>query len=139
MNRSPQYFETSATLDLDATPRPLRLPLDAAVYAVRGTIWITQERLRDDIILAAGERFDVKRDGLILASAVKGTAAIHIVQPAAALAERHHNIYDFARARAAQLRHEAIGHFADLVSASAVAWIVRARTLLTARQRAFSH
>jgi Protein of unknown function (DUF2917) len=137
MNRSPESFETSVTLD--ATPRPLRLPLEAAVYAVRGTIWITQERLLDDIILAAGERFDVKRDGLILASAVKGTAAIHIVRPADARAEQHRNIYDFARARAARLRREALGHFARLVNAGAAAWFARARTMLTARPRAVSH
>jgi hypothetical protein len=139
MNRSPQYFETSATLDLDATPRPLRLPLDAAVYAVRGTIWITQERLRDDIILAAGERFDVRRDGLILASAVKGTATIHVVQPAVARAHLRRDIYDFARARAARLRHEAIGEFADLVSASVAVWFDRVRNMLIARPPAVSH
>jgi hypothetical protein len=139
MNRSPESFETGPTLDLDDMPRPLRLTVDAAFYAVRGTIWITQERLLDDIILAAGERFDVKHDGLILASAVKGTAAIHIVQPAAALGERYRNIYDFARARAVRLRHEALGHFAEFVIAGAAAWIVRARTLLTARPRALSH
>ena len=137
MNGSHEYIETSATLDLDSTPRPLRMPVAAAVFAVRGTIWITQERLRDDIILAAGERFDVRRDGLILASAVKGTAAIHVVQPAVARA--HRDIYDFARARATRLRHEAIGEFADLVSASVAAWFDRVRNMLIARPPAVSH
>ena len=139
MNRSPEYFETSATLDLDSTPRSLRLPVGAAVFAVRGTIWITQERLRDDVILTAGERFDVKRDGLIVASAVKGTAGLHVVRTATARAHRHRDVYDFARARAKRLRHEAVGEFADFVSASVAAWFGRVRTALTAQPRAASH
>lgn len=139
MNRNPESFDTSPMLDLDASPKTLRLPVGAAIFAVRGTVWITQERLRDDIILAAGQRFDVTSKELILASAVKGDAAIHIVQPADTVAHRHRDVYDFARARASQLRREEVANAFASITAAAASWITRVRTALAPTTRAASH
>jgi hypothetical protein len=139
MNRNPESFDTSPMLDLDASPQTLRLPVGAAIFAVRGTVWITQERLRDDIILAAGQRFDVTSKALILASAVKGDAAIHVVQPAEAVAHRHRDIHDFARARASQLRREEIANSFAALAATAASWVTRVRAALAPTSRAASH
>ena len=139
MNPNDTFIEASLTLDLDLAPRPLRLPAGAAIFATRGTVWITQERLCDDIILGRGERFDVKGSDLVLASAIKGTAAILIVQPAVARKHRQRDIYDFARERAIRLRGEAIGDFGKLVSATAAAWFARLRATLIARPSTVSH
>jgi hypothetical protein len=139
MNRNSESFDTSPMLDLDASPQALRLPAGAAIFAVRGTVWITQERLRDDVILDAGKRFDVASNELILASAVKGSAAIHVVQPAEAIAHRHRDIYDFARSRALKLRREEVANTIAALASAAVSWIARLRAALAPSPRAASH
>jgi hypothetical protein len=139
MNRNSIIIETSPTLQLDADPLALRLPVGASIFAVYGAVWITQERLRDDIVLAAGQRFDVERGELILASSVKGTAAIHIVQPAVARAYAHPDLHEFARARAQHLRRAEIARLAGLVVSAMSAGITRMRTALAPRPRAMSH
>lgn len=139
MNRTPETLETSSTLALDATPLQLRLPVGAAVFAVQGTVWITQERLRDDIILSPGQRFDVKSGSLIVASAIKDRAAIHIAHPTDARRHDERDIHDFARARALRLRNEETARVARLVSDTAAAWTERIRRVLTSRPRAVTH
>jgi len=139
MNRNHESFEASPTLDLHAAPVPLYLPVGAAIFALKGTVWITQERLRDDVVLSAGERFEVKSDKLILASAVKGTAAIHIVQPAVAHAHRQQDVYEFARARAHDLRREEIARLVALAVSAGSAWIARLRTTEALRPQTIGH
>jgi hypothetical protein len=139
MNRNPESFESSPTLDLDESPQALRLPVGAAIFAVRGTVWITQERLRDDVVLDAGRRFDVASTELILASAVKGSAAIHIVQPVDAVVHGHRDVYDFARAQASQLRRAEVAHALAAITATAASWIARVRNALAPTTRATSH
>ena len=139
MNRSPEVLDASLTLSLDADPLPLRLPVGAAIFAVRGTVWITQERLRDDVILAPGERFDVKRGGLILAGAIKGAAVIHVAQRDSALAHVYRSIYDFARARALRLRREEFGRVAAHTAAMVATVLAAIRRTQMPRRRAVSH
>ena len=139
MNRNPESFDSSPTLDLDESPQALRLPVGAAIFAVRGTVWITQERLRDDVILDAGRRFDVASTELILASAVKGSAAIHIVQPVDVVVHSHRDVYDFARARASQLRRAEVRNALAAITATAASWITRVRHTLAPTTRATSH
>lgn len=138
MNRNPIIIETSPTLNLNSKPLALRLPVGAAVFALHGTAWLTQERVPDDVILTTGDRFDVKSEALILASAVRNSAVIHIVQPAVARAHVHPDVYDFARARAHQLRRDEISRLAGLAGAAVAAWISRVRVSLTARAPAHS-
>jgi hypothetical protein len=137
MNRI--VIETSPTLNLNAKPLALRLPVGAAVFALHGTAWLTQERVPDDVILAAGDRFDVRSETLILASAIRDSAVIHIVQPSAARAHVHPDVYDFARAQAQQLRREEISRLAGLAATAVTAWMTRLRDALTLRPGAFGH
>ena len=68
-------------LTVDASPTPLRLPQGSAIFAYRGDAWITQEGMRDDLILRPGDRFDVKGRGLILVSATRRGSAQLVVAP----------------------------------------------------------
>ena len=139
MNRNLQIFDADVTLSLDDTPLPMQLPVGAAIFALRGKVWITQERLRDDVVLAAGERFDVKGTELILASAISGSALVHVVSAAEARVNREQEILDFMRARAARLRRVAAEHVVNRLWSSIATWIARGRGLLTARPRALGH
>ena len=139
MNRNLETFDADVTLSLDDTPLPMHLPVGAAIFAMRGKVWITQERLRDDVVLSAGERFDVKGTELILASAIKGSATIHVVPAAEARLNREHEIHDFLRARAARLRAEEVRRAADHIGSGIAAWVARARGLMTARPRVLGH
>jgi hypothetical protein len=139
MNRNLQIFDEDVTLSLDDTPLPMQLPVGAAIFALRGKVWITQERLRDDVVLAAGERFDVKGTELILASAISGSALVHVVPAAEARVNREQEILDFMRARAARLRREAAEHVVNRLWSSIATWIARGRGRLTARPRVLGH
>jgi hypothetical protein len=139
MNRNLETFDADVTLSLDDTPLPLHLPVGAAIFAMRGKVWITQERLRDDIVLSAGERFDVKGTELILVSAIKGSATIHVVPASETSLNGARDMHDFFRARAGRLRAEEAGHIASHISNGIAAWIARARGVMTARPRALGH
>lgn len=139
MNRNLQIFDADVTLSLDDTPLPMHLPAGAAIFALRGKVWITQERLRDDVVLAAGERFDVTSTELILASAISGSALVHVVPVTEARVNREHDIHDFMRARAVKLRREAVEHAVSQSVSNIATWIARARTLMTARPRVLGH
>lgn len=139
MNRNLQIFDEDVTLSLDDTPLPMQLPVGAAIFALRGKVWITQERLRDDVVLAAGERFDVKGTELILASAISGSALVHVVPAAEARVNREQEILDFMRARAARLRREAAEHVVNRLWSSIATWIARGHGRLTSRPRVLGH
>ena len=139
MNRNPTVLETSPTLNLNSEPLALRLPVGAAVFALKGTVWLTQERLRDDIILTPGDRFNVSSAALILASAVRDNAVIHIVQPNAARAHAHADVYDVARAQARELRRDEIRRLAGVARSAIVAWMARVRNEFTIRPGALGH
>ena len=61
--------------------RPLRL--DAARHAElcveSGIVWITSDLAAGDLFLAAGERYRVPRDGMVLVEAVRGVAEVRLV------------------------------------------------------------
>ena len=61
--------------------RPLRL--DAARHAElrvkTGTVWITASGAAGDLFLAAGERYRVPQEGVVLVEAVRGTAGVRLV------------------------------------------------------------
>ena len=60
--------------------RPLRL--DAARHAElrveSGTVWITASGMAGDLFLAAGERYRVPKDGMVLVEAMRGTAVARL-------------------------------------------------------------
>ena len=59
----------------------LHLPPGSRVRAHSGTLWLTQEGLVDDVILATGENFEVKRQGLIVVNAVAEPGSVYIETP----------------------------------------------------------
>ena len=139
MSRNLETLDADVTLSMGDAPLPLHLPVGAAIFALRGEVWITQERLRDDIVLARGERFDVKGTGLILASAIKDSATMHVVPPAEARIDGQRDIHDFLCARAERLRTEGVHSFASHLGSRIARWASRARGLITARPRALGH
>lgn len=124
------------TLHVDETPLSLRLPAGAAIFAVRGEAWITQERMLDDIVLKPGERFDVPNREQLVISATRGEADLFIARPAAARQHALDSVYDFARCRAARLRREELARLADTVAAGLRARLLRLRAALTVGRRA---
>ena len=103
-------------LRVDAHPVSLRLPPGAAVFTVRGEVWLTQEGMAADIVLKRGERFDVRNRSKLVISATSESADVFIVDPSVARAHRQDNVYDFARSRAAQLRHDELVRLANAIA-----------------------
>src|ERR1700738_362151 len=60
-------------------PAGFRLKPGSAVYAIDGLLWLTQEGHPDDVVLAPGERFDVRQTGLILVSSVDKPASAYVM------------------------------------------------------------
>ena len=105
MNPSLSFDASAGTmLEVDGTPITLRLPAGAAIFTVRGEAWITQERMPDDVILGAGDRFDVPGRAPIVISATQGRADLFIAEPGAARLHPMRDVHDFARSHARQLR-----------------------------------
>ncbi len=105
---------TSTLLSVDARPIPLRLPIGSAIFAYSGEVWITQERMHDDVILGPGERFDVHSRELILASATKSSASLYVACPSDAAASVEGDLFALLHRRVRRLRAE---HFARAVDA----------------------
>ncbi|HSD60019.1 MAG TPA: DUF2917 domain-containing protein [Burkholderiales bacterium] len=60
----------------------LRNARGTLIQCHRGTLWITQENDGDDVILKAGETFEIQRGGLTLASSLD-SAAVSVAKPGA--------------------------------------------------------
>jgi hypothetical protein len=129
---------SSVTLDVDDRPLALRLPVGSALFAVKGKVWLTQERQIEDVVLVRGQRFDIRSNALILVSAIHGSASVHVAQPDAAAASDATDIYDFVRAQAQLLRRREAGRLAAAASARIASWKAQARGFLAARPRAIS-
>jgi hypothetical protein len=106
----------SPTIELDDRPRTLRLPRGAAIFALRGEAWLTQEGHYEDVTLAAGRRYDVPDRAPIVVSATRGRAELFVVRPADARAVAAAGLHAFLREQALRLRHEETGRL--LASAS---------------------
>ena len=126
---------SSVTLDVDDRPLALRLPVGSALFAVRGKVWLTQERQLEDIVLAAGQRFDIRSNDLVLVSALHGSAAVHVAQPDDAATSSASDVHDYAREQARRLRRVEAGRMADAASTRIATWIARVRGFLAARPR----
>ena len=59
----------------------LHLPPGSRVRAHSGTLWLTQEGLVEDVMLAPGENFEVKRQGLIVLNAIAEPGSVCIEKP----------------------------------------------------------
>ena len=111
-------------------PMSVQLPLGAAVYVVSGELWITQEGLYEDIVLAPGKRFDVERRGSIVLSAICDTAVAWFV-PAPAIASRG-TLPAGYHAVAAALRRRELARLVRLAHATVKRLLRRLRLTLRA-------
>jgi hypothetical protein len=114
----------------------LRPPVGAALFVARGEIWLTQEGLREDLILHAGERFDVRGPGKVVLSATQGAADVYLARPLDARAEHTQDLTDFLRATAARLRNEELTRVAQALQRGGVQlrrWIVQGLRALRPR------
>ena len=61
--------------------RPLRLDVarHAELRVETGTVWITASGAAGDLFLAAGERYCVPKDGVVLVEAMRGMAEVRLV------------------------------------------------------------
>ena len=98
----------STLIELDDRPRTLRLPVGAALFALRGEIWLTQEGRRDDFILGSGSRYDVGDRAPIVVSATHDRAELYVALPPDARAVAATDLHAFLRDNAARLRREEI-------------------------------
>ncbi|MBI2312498.1 MAG: DUF2917 domain-containing protein [Betaproteobacteria bacterium] len=58
----------------------LRNARGTRIQCHRGTLWITQEKDGNDVILETGKTFEIERQGLTLVSGFDG-AAVSVVRP----------------------------------------------------------
>jgi hypothetical protein len=114
-------------------PITLRLPAGSAVFAVHGEAWITQEGRRDDVILPAGQRFNVPSRAPLVISATRGQAELLVVGPRAARASASCDVHDFVRDRAAQLRRTTASSLTGVLVLRVRYWL--RRILATIRPR----
>jgi hypothetical protein len=128
-----------ATLEVDAVPITLRLPAGSAIFTVRGEAWITQERMADDIILGAGQRFDVPSRELLVISATRGRAGLFVAAPAVARRHRMRDLIDFARSHARQLQREESGRLVGALLRAMRELGGRVRALVAPERRAATH
>ena len=99
--------QASTVLNVDAKPMSLRLPIGSAIFTYSGEVWITQEGMHEDVILAPGERFDVHSRAQIVASATKGRdATVYIACPPETTERADVDVYGLLRQRARRLRTE---------------------------------
>src|SRR3989304_2701743 len=69
--------QPSRLLEIDQThPLSVRVPVGSAVHCITGRVWLTQEGLPDDIVLAAGEKFVARQKGIIVMSGIGGAALV---------------------------------------------------------------
>jgi hypothetical protein len=124
--------EQSRLLDLDRNqPLAFHLSPGSAVYAINGLLWVTQEGLVDDIVLESGQRFDVRHDGLIVASAVDEAALAYLSvddSTAPGMISTTPALVQAVQRRALELRRQELARWARLIQHHIVRAIRRLKT-----------
>lgn len=127
------HIDNGHLVPLDEAPRTIELPAGSAVFLVRGEVWLTEDGQREDVILRAGMRYDVRGSGPLVLSATASPAELFFVPPAQARLSSASHLQPYLTARAMWLR-EAEGRRAICASLQALRlWLVGAmRRLLRA-------
>jgi hypothetical protein len=116
----------STLIEVDATPLALTLPAGAALFALRGEVWLTQEGSIEDLFLAP-----------IVVSATGQPAELYVAQPADAGAVETADLHDFLRASALRLRRDEIDRLtasvAQRVTSLGARVLARLRSAATGR------
>ena len=113
--------QASRFLELEkARPVSVRVSVGSAVHCISGQVWLTQEGLFDDVVLAAREGFIVRQKGLIVMNAIAGPALVYLSENTRERADGAviftRDFLDAAHTRAAELRRE------ELARLAGVAW-----------------
>jgi DUF2917 family protein len=109
----------SRLFEIDRTQTvSVRVPVGSAVHCITGQVWLTQEGLPDDVILAAREKFVVRQKGIIVMNAIRGAALVYV---SASSRERPDDavvftpgFLDAVQTRAAGLRREEMARLAGI-------------------------
>ncbi len=121
-------------LEIDR-PRPLsvHVPVGSALHCITGRVWLTQEGLFDDVILAAGEKFVVRQRGPIVMTGICGAALVYL---SAGTQERPdeaviftRDFLDAAHTRAVELRHEELARLAGVAWGFVVRLVKRTKAI----------
>ncbi len=88
----------------------------SSVYAIDGLLWLTQEGLIDDVVLAPGGRFDVRQTGLIVVSGMEEPALAYLAEadrgdPGRSLATTSEHLHAVEREARKSRRQELAGRF----------------------------
>ena len=116
MNRNTLAKDQATMFTVDGNPMPLCLPIGSAIFVYLGQVWITQEGMREDVILGPGERFDVRSGTLILASGIRGNAYVYVACRRDATERADSDVYAFLRRRARRLRAEELNQMVRTIS-----------------------
>jgi hypothetical protein len=77
-------YETSTIIDMTAREAiTLQDVRGATLRVTRGTLWLTQEKDRNDVVLRAGDNWVVERDGATVLEAQDDTVVCVIGRPIA--------------------------------------------------------
>ena len=118
-------------------PLAFHLSHGSAVYAINGLLWVTQEGLVDDIVLESGQWFDVRHDGLIVASAVDQPALAYLSvddSTAPGMIAMTPGLAQALRRRALELRRQEVRRWARWVQHYIVRAIRRFKTVRARRK-----
>ena len=76
----PQYGSVIHALRPDRA-LSLHLPGGATVSALSGIVWLTQDGMSQDVLLAPGERYEVQKKGHLVLNALGRSASVYIELP----------------------------------------------------------
>lgn len=130
--------DSATPMTVDA-PITLRLPAGSAVFAIHGEAWITQEGRRDDVILPAGQRFNVPSRAPLVISATRGHVELLLVGPGAARASASCDVHDFVRDRAARRRRAEASSPTGVLAMRVRYWLRRIYSSVRPRLRVPTH
>ena len=134
--------EPSRLLEIDQTrPLPVRVPVGSAVHCITGRVWLMQEGVPDDVVLAAGEKFVARQDGIIVMSGIGGAALVYL---SAGTRERAdgaviftRDFLDAAHTRAAELRREELARLAGVAPDFVMRLLKRIKAMWKTKRPAF--
>lgn len=86
----------------------LHAPRGAALFVVRGQVWLTQDGEQADIVVAAGQRYDLPPGAQIVVGSLRGDADAFALP---ALDGAENDLHDALRLRAVRLRRAAADRF----------------------------
>ena len=114
----------------------LSLPPGSRVRAHSGTVWLTQEGLVEDVMLAPGENFEVKRQGLIVVNSIVEPGSVCIEaphEPAVSGVILTPELVAAIEAKARRLRHREIARVLGLGRSLVLRIVHRISDLVRAR------